>query len=627
MYHKKRYYYLIACLVVFAVATSLTPIYLLAKAPNVIMVLTDDQGYGDFSINGNPVIETPNIDALGSGGIRFTDFHVAPMCTPTRSQLLTGLDAMQNGAMNVSSGRSLMDASLKTMADVFKQEGYATGLFGKWHLGDNYPYRPEDRGFDEAIWFPSSHVNSVADYWDNDYFDDIYLRNGMRERFKGYCTDIFFDEAINWMRNQVAASESFFTFIPLNAAHWPPYVPDKYRDPAREALEAQPDVLKKMVEANLNPYYGDDNKEALVTFLAMALNIDENVGKLMDYLKSADLLEDTIVIFFTDNGSSFGRHYYNAGMIGGKQELWEGGHRVPLFFYGPEDFIGKPSVIDDLCHAQDILPTLSSVIGVKNPLTDLDGVDLLPLMKGETESLEDRMLVINYTRTNHTVFFPEQDNLENRAVPKKNTAGVLWKKWRFLNDESLYNVANDPSQKKDVAEQHPEVVNAMRSHLDAWWEDVEDDAFKIHRITIGSPKENPTMLTACDWYQVFIDMQKQARAGEKKSGYWYVVVDQPGTYDFELRRWPIESGYGLNDSIPETQYFDGVQPPGVSFPIAGARIIVGDEEQSAPVTPNDKSARFTFELKAGENSILTYFDDANGERILGAYWLYVNRRG
>ncbi len=609
------------------ILTFLTSINLSARGPNVIMVLTDDQGYGDFSINGNPVIKTPNIDALGNGGIRFTDFHVAPMCTPTRSQLLTGLDAMQNGAMNVSSGRSLMDASLKTMADVFKEEGYATGLFGKWHLGDNYPYRPEDRGFDEAIWFPSSHVNSVADYWDNDYFDDIYLRNGMRERFNGYCTDIFFDEAINWMKKQVAASESFFTFIPLNAAHWPPYVPDKYRGPAREALEAQPAVLKKMVEANLNPYYGDDNKEALVTFLAMALNIDENVGKLMQYLQSADLMDDTIVIFFTDNGSSFGRHYYNASMIGGKQELWEGGHRVPLFFYGPEKYIGKPCVIDELCHVQDILPTLSSMIGVEEPLKDLDGVDLLPLMKGETDSLDDRMIVINYTRTNHTVFFPDQDNPENRAVPKKNNAAVLWDKWRFLNNERLYDVSKDPSQKRDVASQYPGVVKAMQSHLDTWWDDIEDDAHRIHRIVIGSLKENPTMLTACDWYNVFIDMQKQARSGEKKSGYWHVVFDQPGTYDFELRRWPIESGYGLNDSIPETRYFDGVQPPGIAISIASARIIVGDEEQSSPVTSKDKFARFTFELEAGETSILTYFDDAHGERILGAYWLYVNRRG
>ena len=250
----------------------------MAATPNVIVVLTDDQGYGDFSINGNPVIETPNIDELGRRGIRFTDFHVASMCTPTRAQLMSGLDAMRNGAINVSSGRSLLDPSLKTMADVFREAGYTTGIFGKWHLGDNYPFRPEDRGFDEAIWFPSSHINSVADVWDNDYFDDIYKHNGKRERFHGYCTDVFFDQSISWMEKQADASQPFFAFVPLNAAHWPPYVPDKYRDPAREALEAQPAVLRKMLDARMGRYYGDNNKDALVTFLAMGLNIDENMS-------------------------------------------------------------------------------------------------------------------------------------------------------------------------------------------------------------------------------------------------------------------------------------------------------------------------------------------------------------
>jgi arylsulfatase A-like enzyme len=625
MYFMKTKYFI--CLMVLAAMAVLAPVNLLAKSPNVIIVLVDDQGYGDFSINGNPVIKTPNIDALGHGGIRFTDFHVAPMCTPTRSQLMTGLDAMRNGAINVSSGRSLMDTSLKTMGHVFKEAGYATGLFGKWHLGDNYPHRPEDRGFDEAIWFPSSHLNGVSDYWDNDYFDDFFIHNGRRERFNGYCTDVFFEEAINWMSKRVDAEEPFFTFLPLNAAHWPPYVPDQYREPARKALEAKPGILKKMVDATMNPYYGDNNKDALVTFLAMGLNTDENVGKLMQYLESDGVLDNTIIIFFTDNGSSFGRHYYNAGMIGGKQELWEGGHRVPLFIYGPEETIGAPAAIDELTHVQDLLPTLSSIIGVEEPLTDLDGVDLLPLMKGDINKLDDRMLVINYTKTNHVVFFPEQDNPNNPAIPKKDNAAVLWNKWRYLNNKRLYDVSKDPSQSTNVASQHPEIVAAMRTHLDNWWEGVRDDANKIHRVVIGSPEENPTMLSACDWYNVFIDQQKQVRIGEAKSGYWHVDVDQSGVYEFEMRRWPVESGYGLNDSITATQVTDGIFPPGVSFPIASAKIIIGDEEQSTTVTPKDKSARFTFHLDAGETSILTYFNDADGDRILGAYYLYVKRKG
>jgi len=613
-------------LICLAAAALFAPFSLLAQSPNVIIVLTDDQGYGDFSINGNPVIKTPNIDKLGNSAIRFTDFHVAPMCTPTRGQLMTGMDAMRNGAINVSSGRSLIDPSLKTMADVFKEAGYSTGLFGKWHLGDNYPYRPEDRGFDEAIWFPSSHLNSVADYWDNDYFDDFYNHNGRRERFNGYCTDVFTDEAISWMKKKAESSEPFFTFLPFNAAHWPPYVPDKYRGPARKALEGNPTVLEKLSKAKMNPYYGDDIKEALVTFLAMGLNIDENVGKLMKFLETDGLMDNTIVVFLTDNGSSFGRHYYNAGMKGGKQELFEGGHRVPLFIKGPESIVGKPSVIDELCHVQDLLPTLASAVGVKKLPHPMDGVDLLPLMKQDVKQLEDRMLVVNFTKTPGKVFFPEQDNPDNAAAPKKDRGAVLWKSWRYLNDKTLYDVSKDPHQDKDIAEEHPEVVEAMSNHLNTWWDDVKDDAAKIHRIVIGSPEENPMMLTACDWYNIFVDMQKQVRKGAKKSGYWHVVVDQPGTYDFELRRWPVESGFGLNDSISETKVTDGILQKGVAFPIASASIMVGDEEQSTKVSPQDKSARFTFKLHAGKTSILTYFVDGEGKRISGAYYLYVNRK-
>ena len=241
----------------------LTNFNLYTQQPNVIVILTDDQGYGDFSINGNPLIKTPNIDALGYSSTRFTDFHVAPMCTPTRSQLMTGQDAMRNGAINVSSGRSLMNLELKTMANIFKEAGYSTGLFGKWHLGDNYPHRPEDRGFDEAIWFPSSHLNGVSDYWDNDYFDDFYNHNGRREKFNGYCTDVFTNEAINWIQKKIDKKEPFFTYLPMNAAHWPPFVPNEYREPARKALNANPKVLEKLSKEKMHPYYGKDINEAI----------------------------------------------------------------------------------------------------------------------------------------------------------------------------------------------------------------------------------------------------------------------------------------------------------------------------------------------------------------------------
>ncbi|MBI4661745.1 MAG: sulfatase-like hydrolase/transferase [Verrucomicrobia bacterium] len=225
------------------------------QKPNVILVITDDQGYGDLSCHGNPVLKTPNLDQLHRESIRLTDFHVTPMYTPTRGQLMTGRHCLANGAMNVSSGRTLLRRGISTMPEIYAASGYRTGHFGKWHLGDNYPYRPMDRGFQEAVWFPSSHIGSAPDYWNNDYFDDVYNHNGRRRAFRGYCTDVFFGEAIEWMRAQAAARRPFFCYLAPNAPHGPLFVPQKYRelydlatDPAeqRNVLEQHREVAAKM---------------------------------------------------------------------------------------------------------------------------------------------------------------------------------------------------------------------------------------------------------------------------------------------------------------------------------------------------------------------------------------------
>ena len=202
-----------------------------AAQPNVIVILTDDQGYGDLSCHGNPVLQTPHLDRIHSQSVRLTDFHVAPMCTPTRGQLLTGRDAARNGAINVSSGRTLLRRELPTLADVFAKAGYRTAMFGKWHLGDTYPYRPQDRGFQETLWFPSSHINSVPDVWDNDYFDDTYRRGSKLEKHEGYCTDVFFREATAGIKKQRDGAEDqpFLLYLPTNAPHSPYWLPKEDR--------------------------------------------------------------------------------------------------------------------------------------------------------------------------------------------------------------------------------------------------------------------------------------------------------------------------------------------------------------------------------------------------------------
>jgi len=581
--------------------------------PNVIIIMTDDQGYGEFSCTGNPIVQTPNVDRLAQEGISFTDFHVCPMCTPTRGELMTGLDAFRNGAVNVSSGRTLLRPDVKTIADIFKGAGYRTGIFGKWHLGDNYPYRPEDRGFDETVWFPSSHINSVPDYWDNDYFEDTYIHNGRRESFQGYCTDVFFHEAIKWMEKSTDSKESFFTYIPLNAAHWPHFIPEKYRVPVRNSFEEHPEIVEHLT---------DPRKEALTSFLAMGLNIDENVGRLLQFLEEADLLSNTIVVFLTDNGSTFGPDYYNAGMKGRKTELWEGGHRVPLFIRTPTELFPQPVVINELCQVQDLLPTLSSMAGIESIPDNLDGVDLSPLFRGERADPVERLLVINYSRMPQ---FKVNYTNNNPAIPDKNGAGVLWKNWRLLENRELYDLDNDPHQDHDVASEYPEIVRKMSDHLDDWWKKVKEDALEIQRIVIGHEEENPMMITACEWLDVFVDQQVQIRRGVKKNGIWHIIVDRPGTYEFELRRWPRESGLALQESVAETAVTDGRYIEGSPLDIHAARIRIGMKEKTKGTEPSDQSAVFTFTLEKGENTIETWFINGQDEPICGAYYVYIKR--
>lgn len=582
------------------------------KPPNVIVVMTDDQGYGEFSCHGNHITKTPHIDALAREGIRLTDFHVSPMCTPTRGQLMTGLDAFRNGAINVSSGRTLLRPELKTMADVFKAAGYRTGIFGKWHLGDNYPFRPNDRGFDVAIWFPSSHIHSVPDFWNNDYFEDTYIHNGTRKKFNGYCTDVFFDEGIHWMKRD--SDQPFFAYIALNAAHWPWFVPDRYRDAIRKSMSKHSEVVKHL---------GPKQRENLVSFLAMGANIDDNVGKLDRFLSEAGMKDNTIVVFLTDNGSTMGQDYFNAGMRGKKTQLWEGGHRVPCFIRWPEGDLGQPRDLDELSHVQDLLPTLADLCGVTEQLpSQLDGESLAPIFRGESSALDDRMLVINYSRM--PGFKVEYTN-DNPAIPQRDGAAVLWKKWRLLENRRLYNIEKDPHQDHDIAADHPEIVAKMCEHLDTWWYDVKDKVLEPQRVVIGSDAENPMLLTACEWLDVFVDQQVQIRRGVRKNGTWHLTVAEAGEYEFELRRWPRESGLKLNAGCPPLKVTDGTYPPGQAFPIKQAKIAIGEFEQTGDPTDNGTAVRFQTSLTAGEMTLQTWMLDENGSEICGAYYVNVRR--
>ena len=584
-----------------------------SSRPNVILVITDDQGYGDLGCHGNPVARTPHLDKLHQQSIRLTDFHAAPMCTPTRGQLLTGLDAARNGAVNVSSGRTLLRANLQTMADLFRESGYRTGMFGKWHLGDNYPYRPQDRGFEESLWFPSSHISSLPDYWENDYFDDVYCRNGSRERYEGYCTEVFFREAMAWMQDRVEASEQFFAFLPTNAPHAPLWVPADDRQVIEEAFAAGEHALPDLTPAE---------RKAIIRFLAMIRNLDTHVGQLRDFLKAQEIERNTILIFMTDNGSTFGPLYFNAGMRGAKASLWEGGHRVPCFIHWPDGNLGSPRDVEGLTQVQDILPTLIDFCRLESPNeTALDGISLSSVLRGGESVPQDRMLAVNYSRM-PAFDYPTPDS---PSVIRREGAAVLWKRWRLLEATALYDLDSDPGQEHNVIDQHPDVASRMQEALDAWWQEVEPVANQVQRIIIGSDEENPMMLSACEWKDVFVDQQRQVRIGERRNSYWHLQVDRAGTYRFELRRWPRESGLTLTEASPAVQLTDGDLEQGLALPISQARLMIERQLHIQQVEPSDEAAVFTVNLSAGPTLLHTWFDDERKQPICGAYYVYLSR--
>src|SRR3954463_10873335 len=338
-----------------------------AAQPNILIVLVDDAGYGDFSCHGHPFLKTPNIDRLYAESARFTDFHVAPMCTPTRGQLLTGVDALRNGAASVTAGRAVLRPEYPTLPTLLAGADYRTAIFGKWHLGDSFPHRPMDKGFQTAVWVKGWGFTSAPEFT-NTLFDGRCYRGDQTSRFPGYITDFCFDEAMSWMKQQQSAGAPFFCYLPLHAAHAPNIVAEKYS--AVFAGQKAPG------------------------FFGMLANIDENMGRLVGFLRDTKLRENTIVIFMTDNGGTAGVPVYNAGLRGHKTEYYDRGPRVPCFVRWPAGGL-RQGDLAVAAQVQDIMPTLLELCGAPAAPTPLDGVSLASFLKGG-DGPRDRMFVVQY---------------------------------------------------------------------------------------------------------------------------------------------------------------------------------------------------------------------------------------
>ncbi|MHC4201751.1 MAG: arylsulfatase, partial [Planctomycetota bacterium] len=492
------------------------------RKPNVVLVITDDQGYGDLGCHGNPVISTPNLDELHGVSFRLANFHVGPTCAPTRAGLMTGRYCNCTGVWHTIAGRSLIRRDEVTMGDVFRAGGYRTGIFGKWHLGDNYPFRPHDRGFDEAVVHGGGGVSQTPDYWGNDYFDDTYFNKGAEQKFEGYCTDVWFDLAMRFIeRNK---DRPFFCYLSTNAPHGPYLVADSYSAPYRDKVPLD--------RAN---------------FFGMITCIDDNMARLRAKLKGLGLERDTILVFVTDNGSSGGSTLdrdqfvvegYNAGMRGKKGSEYDGGHRTPLFLHWPGGGFDRGRDIDELTANIDVLPTLAELCGIKGPDPDrVQGRSLVPLLKGEP--WPERTIVTDSQRIAH----PE----------KWRKSATMTDRWRLVNGKELYDIREDPEQRTDVAADHPEVVEELRGHYEKWWELVSERFDEPIPVIVGSGEEELTDLTGHDWHNDECDCpwsQGHIRKGPVVNGYWDIDVAKAGEYSFELRRWPVEGDRGMTDGIP-----------------------------------------------------------------------------
>lgn len=448
--------------------------------PNIILVITDDQGYGDLACHGHPYLRTPHLDTLYTQSTRLTDFHASPTCAPTRAALMSGMDPFRNGITHTILERERMALSSFTLAQSLQDAGYATGIFGKWHLGDEEPYQPGSRGFEEVFihgagGIGQAYPGSCADAPGNQYFNPVIRHNGSFVRTQGFCTDVFFHQALGWIREQSQnEDEPFFAYITTNAPHGPFICPDDYK-----------------------PYYQQHtDNERRVGFYGMIENIDDNMGVLLAKLDEWGLADNTLLIFMSDNGSARGD--FAAGMRGRKGSHHEGGSRVPSFWRWPGQLEAGQD-IDTLLRHIDYFPTLAQIAGAETPDT-VDGRSMLPLLTDPDAAWEDRYTFFHVGRWAKEGAPGNWGNgNSDPEAARYQRFAVRSERWRYEAGNNLYDILADPGQTTNVIDQHPEVAAQMRAAYDAWWESV-----RPHMVNEDVPlaPERP--------YHVWFNEQQQA---------------------------------------------------------------------------------------------------------------------
>jgi arylsulfatase A-like enzyme len=578
-----------------------------ARRPNVILVLTDDQGYPPLGAHGHPFIRTPHLDRFHGEAVRFEQFHSGTTCAPTRAGMLTGHYCNSTGVWHTIGGRSLLRKDEWTLADALGEAGYRTGIFGKWHLGDEYPYRPQDRGFQTMVCHGGGGISQGPDWWGNDYFDDTYLADGEPRAFNGYCTDVFFGAALDFI--EARRAEPFFCFISTNAPHSPYNVEPRYQE----------------------LYAGRTQTENYARFLGMISNIDENFGALRARLAAMGLEEDTLLMFASDNGqcgqaAAPERGAFNAGMRGFKGSVYEGGHRIPCFMRWPGGSIGGGRSVPELTAYIDLMPTILDLCAIDTPSgRAFHGRSVAGLARGEAPdaSWAERVIVTDTQRV------PEPIKWRMSCVMKGD--------WRLVNRVELYDLAADPNQRADLAAEHPDLVAELREAYEAWWILCSRQVGEDIPISIGAEAQGVAELRTHDLRNADSDVvwhQGQVRQGQACLGYWEVLVERPGLYEFALRRWPLEAGHAIRagiegddiafrrDAIAEADW--GLYTGGEPLAIDAAHLEVSGYPPVSAAVKDEAAATLRIGLKVGSVHVRAHFSNDAG-LMQAPYYVYVRR--
>ncbi len=492
--------------------------------PNVILIITDDQGYGDLGFHGNPHIETPRLDGLAGNSVRFSRFFVSPVCAPTRASLMTGRQSLRTGIHDTYNGGAIMAANEVTIAEMLADAGYITGMFGKWHLGDNYPSRPHDQGFQETLHHLGGGIGQPGDWpnypkKDSSYFDPILWEKSKQVRTSGYCSDVFTDATVSFIESN--KDNPFFAYLAFNAPHDPLQLPQEYYDMYKEIDPS----LGFEDDDRPFPSMDERNKEIARKVYGMVTNIDDNVGKVLDKLEELNLNENTLVIFMTDNGPWGNR--YRAGMRGNKGSVFQGGIAVPSFWRLPSRFEGDREIDVNATH-MDVMPTLAALCGASLP-TDriIDGENLLPLIEGAVPEWSDRDINFYWNRR-----YPVR--YQNMTLIRGNYKLVgVNRELDPVTGFELFNLADDPFEQNDLSAQYPDMVSDLKSNMDKWYREIVTSPNLVDQpgAVVNPVYENPVILNRND---AGGDEGIWTRS-EGVYGYWEVAFEEGGYYDFVFK--------------------------------------------------------------------------------------------